>query len=153
MVRSGTMIVVGVDGSETSQEALRLGLEEAGLRGSRVRAVQAWTAVPPMSMSDPSGMGVDFGMPLDPEPIRLAMETSLRETVEAVAGERAAEVERVLVEGPAADVILDHAGDAELIVVGQHGRGAVSSLVLGSVSHHILQHARCPVLVVPAPHE
>ena len=78
------------------------------------------------------------------------METSLREAVEAVAGESAGEVERVLVEGPPAEAILDQAGDAELIVIGQHGRGAVSSLVLGSVSHHVLQHARCPVLVVPA---
>ena len=148
----GAMIVVGVDGSEISREALKLGLAEAGLRGSRVRAVLAWTAVSPMSMSDPSGVGVDFGLPIDPEPIRLAMESSLRDVVEAVAGERASEVERVLVEGPPADVILDQAADAELIVIGQHGRGAVSSLVLGSVSHHVLQHARCPVLVVPAAH-
>lgn len=149
------MIVVAVDGSESSKQALQLGLEEAARRRSRVRAVMAWTAVSPMSMSDPAsaGGGVGFGLPIDPEPLRLAMETSLREAVEAVAGTGAGEVERVLVEGPPAEAILEQAGDAELIVIGQHGRGAVSSLVLGSVSHHVLQHARCPVLVVPAPHD
>jgi nucleotide-binding universal stress UspA family protein len=79
------------------------------------------------------------------------MEQTLREIVESVAGHSDVEVEQVLVDGPPADAILEHAEDALLIVIGQRGRGPVSSLVLGSVSHHVLQHARCPVLVVPAP--
>ena len=48
--------------------------------------------------------------------------------------------------------MIDNAHDAELIVVGRRGRGAVKSLVLGSVSTYVLQHATCPVLVVHAPH-
>jgi nucleotide-binding universal stress UspA family protein len=145
------VIVVGVDGSETSKEALRLALDEARLRGSPVRAVLAWSAVSPVSLPDPGGAGVSFAMPVDPEPVRLAVEQTLRETVESVAGHSDIEIEQVLVDGPPAEAILEHAEDALLIVIGQRGRGPVSSLVLGSVSHHVLQHARCPVLVVPAP--
>jgi nucleotide-binding universal stress UspA family protein len=139
------MIVVGVDGSAAAKEAVQLALHEATLRGTRVRAVHAWSAVVPVPMTGPGYVGT-----IDREPVRAAAEERLRSTVEAVAGERAADVERVLVEGPAGDAILEQAHDAELIVVGQRGRGAVAGLVLGSVSQHVLHHAHCPVLIVPA---
>ena len=61
-------------------------------------------------------------------------------------------VELVVAESPAGPALIDNAHDAELIVVGRRGRGAVKSLVLGSVSSYVLQHATCPVLVVQAPH-
>ena len=59
----------------------------------------------------------------------LGIETSCDETAVAV------------VEAPAGHGIIDNAHDAELIVVGRRGRGAVRSLVLGSVSQHCAQHA------------
>ena len=49
--------------------------------------------------------------------------------------------------------IIEHARDAELIVVGRRGISAMRSLVLGSVSSYVVAHARCPVLVVPARHD
>ena len=58
----------------------------------------------------------------------------------------------VVAESPAGPALIDNAHDAELIVVGRRGRGAVKSLVLGSVSSYVMQHATCPVLVMPAPH-
>jgi nucleotide-binding universal stress UspA family protein len=88
--------------------------------------------------------------PVDVEPYRQAAEELLRTTVEAVAGEAADRIERVIAEAPAGQAILDHARDAEMIVVGHRGLGRVRSLVLGSVSGYVVQHATCPVLVVPA---
>ena len=142
------MIVVGIDGSEASTEALRLGLYEATLRGTRVRAVHAWSTVMPVAMASPV-----YVASVDPEPVRQAAEETLRRIVDAVAGERAASVERALIEGPADRAILENAHDAEMIVLGQRGLGAVGAMVLGSVSHHVVRHARCPVLIVPHPHD
>lgn len=138
------MIVVGIDGSDVSRRALRLALDEAALRGTRVRAVHAWSAAWPVPLT-----GAGFVPPVDPEPLRLAAETVLRETVEAVAGERGASLEQALVERTPGEGILESATDAELIVVGHSRHGALGALVLGSVSEHVLRHARCPVLVVP----
>ena len=89
--------------------------------------------------------------PVDATPIREAAEELLRTTVEAVAGEAADRIDRVVVESPAGPGIIANARDAELIVVGRRGLGTVRSLVLGSVSSYVVQHATCPVLVVPAP--
>ena len=140
------MIVIGVDGSPAGNEALRLGLHEASIRGTRVRAVHAWMPSAGMPVTGPGMV-----LPLDPTPQHDAAVQLLRTTVEAVAGEAAERVELVVVEAPAGHGIIDNAHDAELIVVGRRGLGAVRSLVLGSVSGHVVQHATCPVLVVPLP--
>jgi len=142
-----SVIVIGVDGSDIAKEALQYGLHEASMRGTRVRAVHAWTMVPAVPASGPGMIA-----PFDSGPYREAAEELLRATVEAVAGDKADLIDRVVVEGPAGPAIIDNAHDAELIVVGRRGRGAVKSLVLGSVSSHVIQHATCPVLVVHAPH-
>ena len=72
--------------------------------------------------------------PVDVEPSADAAEELLRTAVAAIAGERADQVERVVVESPAGPAIIENAQDAELIVVGRRGLGAVRSIVLGSVS-------------------
>ena len=140
------MIVIGVDGSSVAKEALQLGLHEAAIRGTRVRAVHAWMANAPVPVSGPGMIA-----PIDFEYLGGAAEALLRTTVAAVAGEAGSTVELVVVEGPAGPAIIDNAHDAELIVVGRRGRGLVKSLVLGTVSGHVILHATCPVLVVPTP--
>ena len=57
----------------------------------------------------------------------------------------------LLVQGATAEAILSEAGKlkADMIIVGSHGHGAMHHLVTGSVSEAVLQHAPCPVLVVP----
>lgn len=138
------MIVVGVDDRDLGKEALRFALHEAAIRGTRVRAVHAWSAVPIVPMTGPGVLP-----PIDFQATHDAAARLLRETVEAVAGERADQVERVVVEGPAGEAILEHAHDAELIVVGTRAHGTLAELILGSVSHHVVKHSRCPVVVVP----
>ena len=124
------------------------GLHEASIRGTRVRAVHAW--MPTRRRAGDRARASSH--PSTSRPYRDAAEELLRTTVEAVAGDAADSVDRVVVESPAGPAIIDNAHDAELIVVGRRGLGAVRSLVLGSVSSYVVQHATCPVLVVPAPH-
>ncbi len=142
------MIVVGIDGSDVAKEALRYALHEASIRGTRVRVVHGWMPTQVMPAAGPGAVA-----PIDVTPYHDAAEALIRKTVQAVAGDHADRVERVICESPAGNAIIDNARDAELIVVGRRGLGAVRSLMLGSVSSYVVQHATCPVLVVPARHE
>src|SRR5262249_58930039 len=61
------------------------------------------------------------------------------------------DVEALAVQGQPADVLLEQGADAALIVVGRRGLGGFRSLLLGSVSQQVVQHATCPVGVVNQP--
>lgn len=82
---------------------------------------------------------------------RAAAQTALDEGVERVPADLTATTR--LVDSPAADAILAEVsqGDYDLIVMGSRGRGDARSMLLGSVSHHVLHASRVPVLVVTAP--
>ena len=140
-------VVVGVDGSQCAGNALARAVNEAALRGARLRVVCAWE-VPPTAYAG------GFAPPIDPATL-----AGLRENAEAVVREAVAEVHRVqpampcegaVMEGQPAEVLLAEARDASLIVVGNRGRGGFASLLLGSVSQQVVHHADCPVLVVRA---
>ena len=69
----------------------------------------------------------------------------VRETVEGI------DVHRTVVEDRnPAEALVELSHEADLLVVGARGRGGFSSLLLGSVSHAVVLHARCPVVVIPA---
>ncbi|WP_329018626.1 universal stress protein [Micromonospora rifamycinica] len=55
-----------------------------------------------------------------------------------------------VVRGHPAQVLLDAADGAQLLVVGSRGHGAFAGMLLGSVSQHCVQHASCPVVIVPS---
>ena len=137
-------IVVGIDGSEGSAAALEFAAHEAALHQARLRVVTAW-AIP---------YGAYAGGLMPP--------TNLSETVsqeaEALAkaeAERAVELEPSLyceheaIEGHPAEVLTKESRDASLVVVGSRGHCGFASLLLGSVSHQVAQHARCAVAIVP----
>lgn len=138
------MIVVGIDGSEESQMALRWGLAEAKLRGSSVRAVHAWRY--------PIYAGVYGYIPpetMDANALLSAAADGLRAAVEDAAGETAGvEIEQVVLQGPAAKELIDESKGAEMLVVGSRGHGGFAGLMLGSVSQHCAQHSHCPVVIV-----
>jgi nucleotide-binding universal stress UspA family protein len=136
------MIVVGVDGSPESKEALRWALEEARLRAATVRAVYAWR--------DPYTLAPGFGLPEDFEfdALRERAVETLDAVIAEVDGTSDVLVDGVVAEGAAASVLVDAAEGADLLVVGSRGHGGFVGLLLGSVSQQCVQHAPCPVLVV-----
>lgn len=139
-----TRIVVGVDGSQSSRDALRWAQDEAALRGGAVTAVIAW---------NPAPMAIGGGLP--PRIPDLAPEESARDvldsTVISVYGPAyASSVEQRVEVGSPAKVLIDLSDQADLLVVGGRGRGGFSGLRLGSVSQQVTQHAHCPVVVLPA---
>jgi nucleotide-binding universal stress UspA family protein len=144
------MIVVGVDGSESSRDALAWALAEARLRAAPVRVVSAWEITPLAYTAAGT-----FAPPLDEavyESVERAAEQNLSATLAALEGAAAGvEVETSVREGTAAHVLLEAARDADLIVVGSRGHGSLAGVLLGSVSHQVAQHAPCPVVIVRAP--
>ena len=143
------MIVVGVDHSAGAKAALRFGLDEARLRRSRLRAVHAWhisyVGTGYLAISQPV---------LDAEgyQIRDAAEAALEATLDEVVSDADdVEIERRVVEGPPASVLVDESRAADLLVVGSRGHGGFTGLLLGSVSQQCAQHAECPVVIVRAP--
>jgi nucleotide-binding universal stress UspA family protein len=133
-------IVVGVDGSEESKAALRWAVEEARLRGATVRAVCAW------SLPHVAGPGFAF-LPGGIEEFRRDAEGVLDAAIAEV-GSEGVDVERAAVEGGAADVLVQAAQGADLLVVGSRGHGGFAGLLLGSVSQQCAHHAPCPVVIV-----
>jgi nucleotide-binding universal stress UspA family protein len=132
-------VLVGVDGSAHSLAALAFGAEMAAARSSLLRVVMA---VP--DLVDAFG---DVSGPDDPE-IQSAQAQLLQYT-EAVLGAKAGtDVEMLVVQGHPADVLVHHAAQSQLVVLGSRGRGTFSSLLLGSVGREVSQRATCPVLVL-----
>jgi nucleotide-binding universal stress UspA family protein len=136
------MIVVGVDGSDESKSALQWALAEAALRDSKVRIVYAWWSRPVLMPGAPLIAG-------DWELLRKGAEEYVQGFVEANAGPTDLDVVADAVHGAPADVLVQAAKGAELLVVGSRGHGGFAGLLLGSVSQQCLHHAPCPLVIVP----
>jgi nucleotide-binding universal stress UspA family protein len=132
-------IVVGVDGSEGSRDAVRWAARQARLTSAPLRAVASWrwpnyiTRIPP---------GVD---------LQADTQRTLREVLADIRTEFPdVHVSEHVVEGPAGPALLTQAGDASLLVVGARGRAAFPGMLLGSVAEYCVRNGRCPVVVVRA---
>jgi nucleotide-binding universal stress UspA family protein len=134
-------IVVGVDGSSYSEEALRWAIGQARLTGQPVAAVISW--------SIPVDYGVGAAGPLMSFDWEDVARTTLAGTIEKVVDP--ADRDRVsqhVVMGHAAKALLDASEDAALLVVGSRGRGGFAGMLLGSTSQQVIARAACPVVVV-----
>ncbi len=141
-------IVVGVDGSPGARTALAWAMNQARLTGSTVEAIAAWQdSVMPLG----SGYPISETGYLDGHSVAAIAQKILDDTVAAVAAERGepADVLTRTVMGHPAEVLADAAVGAQLLVVGSRGHGTFAGMLLGSVSQHCVQHAPCPVVVVP----
>jgi nucleotide-binding universal stress UspA family protein len=135
-------VVAGLD-LDAPEPLLPAAFHQAAVRGLPLTVVRAWMA--------PGNVGVGMGVPmagLDPDNI----ERGERGMAEQLVTEWAAKypdvaVDLRLVRGDARHVLVDASEEAELLVVGPHGRGWFSGLTLGSTSETVAEHAHSPVLV------
>ena len=131
------VIVVGVDGSPSSQRAVRWAAQQAKLTGATLRAVSSWrwpnyiTILPP---------GVDLAADT-----RRTLDEVLQK---ALTDSQDVSVTRHVIEGPPGPALLTQAQDATLLVVGAQGRAAFPGMLLGSVAEYCVRHGSCPVVVV-----
>jgi nucleotide-binding universal stress UspA family protein len=142
---SKPQIVVGVDGSPDSREALLWAAENARRVDGTLRVVYAWSL----------GGIASLGIPPLPE-YRFLEERAQQfpaELVREVLGDDPdAKVVPVAVRGNAAQVLVDASAKADLLVIGSRGLGGLKDMVLGSVGHHCAAHAHCPVVIFHKPH-
>ena len=136
-------VVVGVDGSSNSDQAIALAFEEASLRSVPLVALHAWNDI---TYEDTHGTARILTQP-----------ETLKEGEERLLSERLAGwqekypdvvVRRELVRERPRHALLDASKTAQLVVVGSRGRGGFTGMLLGSTSQALVQHADCPVLVV-----
>ncbi len=136
-------VVVGIDGSEGSLVALRVAAEEARRRGATLEVVVVWH---PGVVGSLPVFGVGTPVETQLAELRRGLADTLAD--EGLGGGDPQVRERV-VNGHAAEVLVESSGEAALVVVGTRGHGGVAGRVLGSVSQQVVAHARCPVMVVP----
>jgi nucleotide-binding universal stress UspA family protein len=136
-------IVVGVDGFESSEAALRWAIRQAKLTGAVVEAVTAWQI--------PAGTGLvpPTDMPDYQDDARMVLTEAIAETCMI---DPEVEVRPRVVEGRAAQVLVDAAEGAELLVLGSRGHGGLAEALLGSVGQYCVHHAPCPVVIMRGKH-
>jgi nucleotide-binding universal stress UspA family protein len=136
-------ILIATDGSKPAREAVEYGLDLAAAQGAEPVLVHV---VPAIDVLPTSGFGMTAAVPhefsdYDSRALEEALELAAALGIEA---------KTELLRGNAVDEIVAYADatDADLIVVGSRGHGAIANALLGSVSHGVLHEARRPVLVV-----
>jgi nucleotide-binding universal stress UspA family protein len=135
-------IVVGVDGSDRSLDAVDLAAHEAALRDLPLRIVSAFTW-PYLGVAP----GVGAACPPEAD-LRLNAERIVREAMDrATASAPALDVGGDAVEGPPAAALIDQSHAASLVVIGNRGIGGFVGLLVGSVAVELTAYAGCPVLV------
>lgn len=141
LARPPLNVVVGVDGSETSDRAVAFAFEEAAGRQLPLRVVHCWRHV---DQSDPALW--------DERDLAAQREQRRVWVAESIAGYRTkfpdVKVTQTVVEGRPQDVLVDESEHAHLVVVGSRGLGGIAGLLLGSVSQSLLHHAHCSVAIV-----
>jgi nucleotide-binding universal stress UspA family protein len=149
-------IVVGIDGSERSLHALAWAVREAGLRGCTVHVVMAWQHPQAYNAANVWGLGIDPWIDTDANLSTSAKLEAVRLVERLTQQARPAKnlpTRCEAIEGHPASVLLSAAKNADLLVVGSRGHGGFVGMLIGSVSHHVLAHSPCPVVVVPDPQD
>ncbi|GAA1974044.1 universal stress protein [Microbacterium pumilum] len=132
-------IVVGVDGSRSSIDALRKAAELADVFNAPIEAITAWQFPITYDQTLPTGIWSPEGE---------AADTLSRAIHEAFPSGKPENLTTQIAAGPPAAVLIKKSETASMLVLGSRGRGGFAGLLLGSVSTACTQHAHCPVLVM-----
>lgn len=136
-------VVVGVDASEASKDALRWAARYAEVIDAPLEVVHCWHLADEYAWIQP------LPPPADPtELAQRAMDEMVREIVEP---ERVASTETVVVQGHAAKTLVEMVDANTVLVVGDCGDRSIDGLLIGSVSRQCTAHAPGTVVVVRAP--
>jgi nucleotide-binding universal stress UspA family protein len=140
-------IVVGVDGSTSSKAALAFAVNQAQLTHASVEAVIAWQYPVAFAGAGYAPMGTLLGTDYATTAERI-LGSAISEIVDP---DSPVKISATVREGNTAQILLDVAKDADLLVVGSRGHGGLTEALLGSVSQHCVHHAQCPVVIVRRP--
>lgn len=132
-------IVVGTDGSPSSDHALEWAAREATKWGEPILIVHGWMST--SVLADPSGMAYGSGQDAG----QIVLDEAVARCRELAPG---VDVTGQLLTCSGQQAIVDTATPDDLVVIGHRGHGALGSLVLGSTSDHVVHHASCTVVVV-----
>jgi nucleotide-binding universal stress UspA family protein len=133
-------IVVGVDGSVSSTEALDWAARQAELTGSHVDVVMAWEW--------PMVYGSPYAFPADYDPIADATRVLDEVISRAATAHPTVGFRPIVTRGHPAPALVAASEGADLLVVGSRGHGEFAGMLLGSVSEHCVTNAHCPVVVL-----
>ena len=137
------IIVCGIDGSPAAKRALDWAMDEAIRRDCKLRVVTAWAWDGPEDVRAPSSPAAARSHAKQVQD--MAVSGALADM------ENPPEVEQILVRGLPSESLCTSALDAELLVLGSHGHGAVHDQLVGSTSMRAIHHASCPVVILPDP--
>ncbi len=139
------LIIVGVDGSDSSRAALQWAYDEAAHHGASLTAVMTWHP-PTLPQSPPYGALTEKDYESQPKLEALGVLDGLIAQLEKRDPE--VDLRTSIEEGSPAKVLIERSKGADLMVVGSRGHGGFAGMLLGSVSQHLVAHADCPVVVV-----
>jgi len=138
---AGNVIVVGVDGSDPSKDALRWAAGQAELTGDALEVVMVWdesTEAFAQAETVPGGLNLEE-----------FKQHTVDDAIRQVLGEHPGiKVSTTMAEGSPAAALLNAAKRAGMLVVGKRGHRGIAERLLGSVSQHCVEQAGCPVVVV-----
>ncbi|MBB3045239.1 universal stress protein [Nocardioides sp. LMS-CY] len=142
-------VIVGHDGSSTSDLALAWALDYAGSVGADVRVIRGWSI---STAPRPASMSGGYIPPI--EEFEAAVVAELERDGARVVAERGVDVDVTFegYRGAPANGLVEASRDADLLVVGARGLGGFRGLALGSVSDQCVRHAACPVVVIRDEH-
>ena len=139
-------VVVGIDESDESARALAAAFDAATTLHAPLRVVHMWQLDAAVGMGDLGGQGMmDW-------PLLEMLQSQQRQRMDALVDPLSrtypnAHVSKEFQDISPAKGLIDLSGEAQLVVVGSHGRGRLADSILGSVSQSVIHHAECPVLL------
>jgi nucleotide-binding universal stress UspA family protein len=136
-------VVVGVDGSPTSEAALAFAFEAASMRGCSLTAVMCWQDFMVESADSATRFTVDWGQVGAEEQRLLAQRLAgWQEKYPDV------QVHRVVLRDRPVRALMRYGAEAQLLVVGSHGHGGFAGMLLGSTSQALVYNAPCPLAII-----